>query len=100
QENVRIAKESLCQQHTDLEIRRNVLHQALVMLLAYSELAEQGAGIAFCGVASHFSEFAFQLSCAHAIFFCEVGESVDLLTLTSDLPEAGVTHHHGVKDSL
>src|SRR5690606_30280436 len=71
-----------------------------MILLANSELAEQRACVAFRSVATHFSEFAFELSCAHAIFFGEVGESIDFLTLACDLPESGVTHHHGVEDSL
>ena len=68
-------------------------------MVDFTYAKQKAAGIAFCFVASHFTELPFQFTCTHAIFFGKIFFRIDRFALVHHIPQMLVPHQYSVKHS-
>ena len=92
QQDIRIGKQRLRQQDTQLPARRDFAHRAIMLFNRNADAEQQFAGARFRRVAVHFAIFDFQVGHFVAIFFAHLSEGVDTIALLLHFPQLAVAH--------
>ncbi len=69
QQHIRIGKQRLGQQHTQLPAGSDFAHRAEVLFQRNTQAKQQFSGTGFCGVTVHFGELTFEFADFHTILF-------------------------------
>ncbi len=96
QQDVRVRKECLGEQYTQLPARRYLLHQTEVQGFLDARFQQQFASAALGGIAVHLRELDFQFGHAHAIVFAHFRQRVNALALLLHFPQCRVAHDDSV----
>ncbi len=86
QQDIRIRKQRLGQQHSELPTRRHLTHQQIMQRFINASLEQNLTRTALCGVAIEFGEDGLELGDFHAICFTHFWQVVDPVTFAFDLP--------------
>ena len=100
QENVRVGKQRLRQQHTQLPAGCNFAHRAVVLLYWNTHAKQQFTGASFRRVTVHFAVFHFQIGYFIAIFFAHFRQSIDAVALLLHFPQLFMPHDHRIQHGV
>ena len=100
QQNIRITKQRLRQQHAQLPTRCHLAHRARVLFDRNANAHEQFAGACFTGVPVEFGELDFEFSDSHAVFFAHGVLRVQPIARFFHSPQFLVPHDHRVQNAL
>ncbi|CAI8783898.1 protein of unknown function [Methylococcus capsulatus] len=100
QQDIRVGKQRLGQQHAQLPARRHGAHRPVVLLQRNAHTQQQFAGTGFCGIAVIFGKGGLQLRRPHVVVLARVRIGVDRIALGHRRPHLGVPHHHDVQHPL
>ncbi len=100
QQDVRVGKERLHQQHAQLPARRHFAHRAVVALDRDADAEQQFAGTRLGGVAVVLGELRLQFGGVHVVVFRRLRVGVDRVALAHAGPHLGVAHQHHVEHAL
>ncbi len=99
QQDVRIGKQRLRQQHSELPTWRYFTHQAIVQRLVNPGPCQNPTGTTFRTVTIHFRKLDFKISHLNAIFFRHFRQSIDSIPLPLDLSQFFITHNDSINDA-
>ena len=94
-QNVRISKKSLCQEHTNFLIACQVFHERVVDVLRDAKARKEGSGVGFGIPAIHLGKLGFQFGSTKAIRLCKIFFEVDLVLFFHDGIQFLVSHQDG-----
>ena len=97
QKGLRMAEESLREQHADFLSALQFAHFARLQVFGDIQTLEKDRSVALGGVPIFFAHDTFELPELHAIFIGHVMLGVDAITLLQRSPEALVAHDDGVE---
>ena len=100
QQDVRVAKQSLGQQHLHLLGAGQGIHLGVVELRLDAQAVQQVLGVGLRLPAVHGGELTLQLGGLHAVLLGEVLLHVDGFLLLHDLVQPGVAHNHRVQNRV
>jgi len=100
QQSLGMTKQRLRQQHADFLSALQIAHLLLVKLFGNVQPIEQNCGIALGGVSILFGDDAFEFAQTHAVIVGQVVLGEELLALFNGLPQAAVSHDHGVDHAI
>ena len=100
QQVVRIAKKSLCQHHTHLLLARELAHELIMLILLYTQTAQQSRSIALRRVSAHLGKLVLKLSHTNTVLVRKVRLRIQSLTLLHNLPHRCMPHENRVEHRL
>ena len=99
-QNIRIAKERLRQQHLDLEFSIKLAHERPMQTLIDFECVQKGSSFALCLPPVQLSKFILELSGQYAVFLGEIRLRIENVLLFGNFHEPFMTEHDRMKHSL
>ncbi len=100
QDNVRVAKKGLGQQHLHLLGAGQGGHDRVMELRLDPQPVQQVGGIGLGLPAVHGGELALQLRCLDAVLVGEILLRIDRVLLLHDLIKAGIAHDHRIQHRI
>ena len=100
EQNVRVAKQSLGEEHADLLAAIEFGHQVVVEFFGNAEALEEHGCVGVGFVTADFAKARFDFHGLHALFFGHFRERVKFVALLAKFVEFRETHHHGFEDSV
>ena len=100
QQDVRVGKQRLHQQHAQLPARCHLAHRAVVFLDRDADAEQQFAGACLGRVAVVLGELRLEFGGVHVVVFRRVRIGVDRVALAHAGPHLGVAHQHHVEHAL
>ena len=100
QQDVRLGKERLRQQHAQLPAGRDRAHRPGVLFDGNANAQQQFAGARFGRVTVVLADHGFQIGGMQVVFFGGVGVGIDGVALVDRRPQLRVAHHHHIQHAL
>ncbi len=100
QQDVRVGKQRLGQQHPQLPAGGDGAHGALVLFDRDTHAQQQFAGTRLGGVAVVFGKLHLQVRHLHAVLFAHLRQRIDAIALGLHLPQLFMAHDHGIEDRV
>ena len=100
QQNIRIRKQCLRQQHPQFPARCNLSHQAKVIFLGNTRFQQNIPSTAFRTVSIQLSKLGFQMGNLHAILFRHLRQRVDTIALLLHFPQFSIAHNNGINNAV
>ena len=100
QDHVRVAEESLSQQHLDLDAGVGVAHEISVQRHVHAETLEDAPGVALGLPAAELGEFLLQLGGADPVRVVKVWLFIEGVLLLAAFVEAGIAHDDRVEHGI
>ena len=100
QQNIRISKQCLCQQHLDLQGTRQILHQCIVILGRDTESVQQCRCVTFRIPAVHLGKFCLQLTGTDSIFIGKIFFHINRIFFFSDIIQSLVSHDNSIQNRI
>ena len=97
QQHIGVTEEALGQQHAYLLVTAEFFHRAFMQFFCYTEVAENGGGIAFGVPAVHFGKLTFEFACADAIFVGKIGFGIQRVFFLHDAPKLLMAAENGLQ---
>ena len=94
-QDIRVTKKRLRQEHTNLLITRQVFHEGVVDVLRDAKTRKEGSGVGFGIPAIHLGKLGFQFGSTKAIRLCKIFFEVDLVLFFHDGIQFLVSHQDG-----
>ena len=96
EQDVRIGKQCLRQQHPQLESRGDGVHESLVLGQRYAYSQQQFPSAGLRRVSVEFGEAGFQFGGPHVVILGGIRVGVDGVPFLLHLPQLAVPHHDGI----
>ena len=100
QQNIWIAKESLCQKYTHLQGRIQLRHLLVVVLLTNTQAIQQLGCIRLSIPAVQLSKFSLQLTSTDTIFITEIWLSINSILFVHNVYQMLITHNNSTKNLI
>ena len=100
EQNVRVAKQSLGEEHADFLAAIEFGHQVVVEFFGNAETLEEHCCVGIGFVTADFAKARFDFHRLHALFFGHFRQSVKFVALLAKFVEFRETHHHGFENRV
>ena len=100
EQNVRVAKQSLGEEHADFLATIEFGHQVVVEFFGNAKSLEEHCCVGVGFVTADFAKASLDFHGLHALFFGHFRERVKFVTLLAKFVEFRETHHHGFENGI
>ncbi len=97
QQDIRIAKESLCQQHTNLQGRIHFGHLLVVIFFANAQTVQQLSSIGLSIPAVQLRKLSLQLTGTYAVLITEIRLGINGILFVHNVHQMLVAHNNGAE---
>jgi len=96
-QNIRVAKQSLCQKDFDFQITIKLAHHFVMNICINAKTIQEGCRITLCIPAIHLCKLCFKLRCTDTIFIREVFLRIDCVLFFHNIIQAFISHNNRVE---